>query len=395
MNSSTTSERANPSSLRGETVKKVIALVILVVAASACQTQQTRNPPASTAASSQPVTGPFSAAELGSFTALEPIDTHTHVYQSNPAFYAMLSRLHMHILDICVADDNSPLEKNLPLEIKDVLQVMHDGGSQVAFCTTFDPYKFRQRRFTQGAIHQINRNFEQGAIAVKIWKNIGMELKDARGRYILPDNPIFEPIYRDISAHHKTLIAHVADPDSAWDPPNPDSPDYSYFKQNPEWYMYGKPHPASKEQILAARDRILEENPNLRLVGAHLGSMESNFTELGQHLDHYPNFAVDTAARMPYVMMQPHDSIVAFITKYQDRLVYGTDLGLSPTANPQSAIKEWEDYYARDWRFLATNDTVEYHGRKFQGLNLPQPVLRKLYHDNAVHWFPGILSAAP
>jgi predicted TIM-barrel fold metal-dependent hydrolase len=376
-------------------VKKLVGLLLLTIAVTACTTQQAKKPPASASASNQPVTGPFSATELAAFTALEPIDTHTHVYQSNPAFYAMLRRLHMHILDICVDDDHAPLQKDLPLEIKDVLQVMHDGGGQVAFCTTFDPYKFRQHGFTQGAIRQINRNFEQGAIAVKIWKNIGMELEDARGRYILPDNPIFEPIYRDIAAHHMTLIAHVADPNTAWEPPNPASPDYSYFKKNPEWYMYGKANPASKEQILRARDHILEENPRLRLVGAHLGSMESNFSDLGQHLDHYPNFAVDMAARMPYVMMQPHATIIAFITKYQDRLIYGTDLGFSPTANPQATVSNWENYYARDWRFLATNDTVEYHGHKYQGLNLPQPILHKIYHDNAVHWFPGILSGTP
>jgi predicted TIM-barrel fold metal-dependent hydrolase len=377
----------------GETVKKLFVLLVLIVAASGCKTQQTKEPAAQ--ASAQPVSGPFSATELEAFTALEPIDTHTHVYQNNPAFAAMLQRLHMHILDICVDDDHASLQKNLPLEIKDVLDVMHHSNGDVAFCTTFDPYKFRQRGFARVAIRQINHNFEEGAIAVKIWKNIGMELKDTRGRYILPDNPIFEPIYRDIAAHHETLIAHVADPDSAWEPPNPASPDYSYFKENPEWYMYGKPHPASKEQILRARDHILQENPNLRLVGAHLGSMESNFPELGQHLDRYPNFAVDMAARMPYVMMQPHATVIAFITKYQDRLIYGTDLDFSPTANPQTAVKEWENYYARDWRFLATNDLVEYHGRKYRGLNLPQPILHKIYHDNAVHWFPGILSEKP
>jgi hypothetical protein len=50
-----------------------------------------------------------------------------------------------------------------------------------------------------------------------------------------------------------------------------------------------------------------------------------------------------------------------------------------------------EASYARDWRFLATNSTVDYRGRKIQGLALPEPILQKLYHDNAVHWFPDIL----
>ena len=152
-----------------------------------------------------------------------------------------------------------------------------------------------------------------------------------------------------------------------------------------------KPNPASKEQILLARDHVLEQNPNLRVVGAHLGSMEADFHQLGQHLDRYPNFAVDIAARMPYMMLQPHADIVAFVTKYQDRLIYGTDSSFYPKSDIKAKLNEWEEYYARDWRFLATNDTVDYEGRQVQGLALPASVLRKLYHDNAVQWFPGIV----
>ena len=157
--------------------------------------------------------------------------------------------------------------------------------------------------------------------------------------------------------------------------------------------MYQKPNPASKQAILRARDHLLEENPDLRVVGAHLGSMEADFAEIGRHLDRYPNFAVDLAARMPYVMKEPRARIIAFVTKYQDRLVYATDLDLRPDANPADAVKEWEKTYARDWRFFATTETVETEShQKVRGLGLPQPLLQKLYHDNAVKWFPGILS---
>ena len=41
--------------------------------------------------------------------------------------------------------------------------------------------------------------------------------------------------------------------------------------------------------------------------------------------------------------------------------------------------------------FFSTSDTLQYKDRKLQGLSLPAPILRKLYHDNAVRWIPGIL----
>ena len=345
------------------------------------------------AASPQPAPTGFSPEELRAFAALEPIDTHTHVFQVAAAFEAMLQKLNLHIVDICVVDDHGKPPRALHPQLEQALDVVHASEGRAVLCTTFDPFKFRDPDFAQAAIRQINQNFEQGAIAVKIWKNIGMELQDSKGNYVLPNDPVFSPIYKDIAAHHKTLIAHIADPDSLWQAPNPASPDYSYYMEHPEWYMYRKPHPASKEAILLARDDILEQNPDLRMVGAHLGSMESSFDELAQHLDKYPNFAVDLAARMPYLFLAPRDGMIAFITKYQDRLTYATDLGLHAGEDPAAAVKEWEQTYARDWRYFATNGTILYQNRKVQGLNLPQAVLRKIYHDNAVHWFPGVLGS--
>ena len=368
-------------------MKALVFAGILLASVAACDSHSQQNATSWAGV----VSGGFSPEELRAFAALNPIDTHSHVRRSDPAFNAMLGRLNLHLLDIVLVDDQNPEENDLQAERSAALNFIGGSGGRAVLCTSFDPFKMNEPGFTAAAISGLNHDFEQGAIAVKIWKNIGMEIKDAGGNYVLPDNPAFAPIYKDIAAHNKTLVAHLADPDSAWAPPNPDSPDYSYYNENPLWYMYNKPHPASKQQILRARDQILEQNPNLRMVGAHLGSMEADFHVLAQHFDRYPNFAVDLAGRMPNLAMQPRAGMIAFILKYQDRLIYGTDLELSPRDRLQARMNFWERTYARDWRFLATGDKVDYDGITAQGLALPEPVLRKIYHDNAVRWFPGIL----
>jgi predicted TIM-barrel fold metal-dependent hydrolase len=88
--------------------------------------------------------------------------------------------------------------------------------------------------------------------------------------------------------------------------------------------------------------------------------------------------------------MEPREKLIAFITKYQDRLIYGTDSEYSGGA--EETIRDLESVYANDWRFLATSDTVEYKGKPVKGLDLPKAVLRKIYHANAVKWFPGIVN---
>jgi len=330
-------------------------------------------------------------ADLRPLAALEPIDTHTHVAKGDPAFYAMLDRVHMHILDIILVDDHEPYRKDLNTERQDAEAVVHTGRGHAKLCTTFDPFRFNNTGFASSAIEGLNRDFSHGAVAVKIWKNIGMELKDKNGRYVFADDPEFGAIYRDIASHNRTLIAHQAEPDEAWGPPNPSGLDYPYYKEHPTWYMYAKPGVPSKKQILDARDHLLAQNPRLRVVGAHLGSMEDDLEGLGERLDRYPNFAVDTAARVVHLVVMPSDKVRAFILKYQDRIVYGTDLEFSKDQTPEDAVKEWNDQYARDWRYFSTRDTFEYDGHKTQGLGLPPNVLLKLYHRNAVRWFPGIL----
>jgi len=346
--------------------------------------------PVSTGVTATPVTGLFSAEELQKFHGLDAVDTHVHINQTNPAFLALLERLNLHVLNIIVP--RTPDQRALDQERQQAWSFVRASHGQATLCTTFNPFGYRDPGFARATISRIDGDFAQGAVAVKIWKNIGEQVKDATGNYVLPDNPAFEPIYKDIAAHNKTLIAHVADPDTIWEPPTPAAPDYSYYTEHPEWYMYNRPNAPSKQAILRARDHLLGQNPNLRVVGAHLGSMEADLNQLGQHLDDYPNFAVGLAARMPYLVMQPRADMIAFIEKYQDRLLYATDNEFNADADVSKAVRSWENTYAFDWRFFATSDTLQYRDRKVQGLNLPAPVLRKLYHQNAVRWIPGVLA---
>ena len=327
---------------------------------------------------------------LQPFAALHPIDAHVHVFKKDPAFQAMLQRLNLKLLNILVMDDTLPYRKQLQPQIDDSVALTHSSDGHIALCTTFDPYTFDSPSFTADSIKQINQDFAHGSVAVKIWKNIGMELKDHSGKYIMADDAKFQPIYQDIAAHGKTLLTHQAEPDVAWGPPDTSDPSWSYYQENPQWYVGDKPGFPSKQSILAARDRVIENNPKLRVVGVHLGSMEKSLDNIAQRLDKYPNFAIDTAARMEYLMLTPREQVRNFLIKYQDRVLYGTDLDLLATANAAETLKEWQSTYVRDWKFLATNGIVTAGGKQVQGLSLPQPVLRKIFHDNATRWIPTL-----
>jgi predicted TIM-barrel fold metal-dependent hydrolase len=362
---------------------RALASMFVLIVSVVCLAQTTPAAPASANPSGDD-------EALKSFAALHPIDVHVHVFKGDPAFQSMLERLNLKLMNILVSDDTLPYRKQLQPQIDDALKLMKSSQGHIAFCTTFDPYKFDSPSFTADSIKQIDRDFGDGAIAVKIWKNVGMEIKDRDGNYVFSDNSKFEPIYKDIEQHGKTLMSHQAEPNVAWGPPDPTDPSWSYYQENPQWLVGGKKGFPSKESILAARDRVLEQNPKLRVVGVHLGSMEKSLDDIGKRLDKYPNFAIDTAARMEYLMLMPHDQVRAFLIKYQDRVLYGTDLDLLADAKVAEALTDWQSTYARDWKFLATDKTIVLHGKEVRGLNLPGDVLTKIFRDNAKHWVPGL-----
>jgi predicted TIM-barrel fold metal-dependent hydrolase len=378
-------------------LKKVLLLSLIAVAVAvlAFFTIRIVARPLFVAAAAQPSLASDSNndAALQAFAAMEPVDTHVHAFKSDPAFTDLMTRLRLHLLDICVADTQG-IYGELAAQLARAKSFAQASPRHARLCVTFNPFTFQKKDFARNTVQQLHQEFADGAVAVKIWKNIGMELKTPDGKYVMPDDPAFAPIYREIAAENRTLVAHVAEPSSCWEPPNPDSPDYDYYKENPEWYMFLHPDHPRKEVILAARDHLLAENPKLRVVGAHLGSMETDVDEIAKRFDRYPNFAVDTAARMEYLMLAPREKVRNFLIKYQERVVYGTDLEFLANETTPDAVKDWQDTYARDWKFLATDQTLQLRGRQIQGLNLPEPVLRRIYHDNAVRWIPGIADAA-
>jgi predicted TIM-barrel fold metal-dependent hydrolase len=330
------------------------------------------------------------AADL-KFTEIGPIDAHAHIFANAPKVREMLDRLDLRLANITVID---PYERGFGTwepQHRQALEVMSSTGGRAPWISTFDATDWESPGFSKRVIAELEATFREGAIGVKIYKTIGMYLRSKTGRYVMPDDPAFAPILDAIASHNKTVYAHIAEPLGAWKPFDPADPDSSYYKENPGWHMYGHPERPTKETILAARDRMLGQHPKLRVVGCHLGSMEEDVDEIAKRLDQYPNFAVDTAARVTHLALQNREKVRAFVIKYQDRILYATDHVILPDDDVAASLKSWETELDRDWKYFATAEQVEYMGRPVHGLALPEPVLRKLYHENAVKWVPGIV----
>jgi predicted TIM-barrel fold metal-dependent hydrolase len=325
----------------------------------------------------------------GSVPPFERIDSHTHIHRISPPFFESLVKDRVRCLSICVSREIGEEPSALPEMIRGTVEVHRATHGRIAWATAFDARGFENTSFAADATAGLRQSFDQGAIAVKIWKNIGMGIRGKSGAYLLPDHPALSPVFEFIQKAGKTLIAHLAEPDGAWLPLDDRNAEISYYSKHPEWHVYGRAGMPTKEMILEARDRLLARHPKLRVVGCHLGSDEEHLSRLAKRLDTYPNFAVDVAARVRYFVRGDHAEARQFLMKYQDRVLYGTDFTLPPAEDPQLE-RQLPQTYAWDWKFFSTQDQLTFRDQSVQGLGLPESVVRKIFRENALRWLPGI-----
>jgi len=263
----------------------------------------------------------------------------------------------------------------------------------VEMVTAFSMEGWDDPRWADNTLAWLDSCIANGAIAVKIWKNIGMVYRDKSDKLIMIDDEKFDPVFRMLAERKIPVLGHLGEPKNCWLPLEEmtTNNDRSYFSRHPEYHMYQHPDLPSYEEQIAARDRMLEKNPDLMFVGAHLGSLEWDVDELAKRLDKFPNMAVDMAARMGQLFYQTHfgrEKVRTFFIKYQDRLLYATDMGASDDEPKDGLTEKLHGTWMRDWKYFVTDDTLQSSlvNVTYQGLRLPREVVDKIYDANARRW---------
>lgn len=211
---------------------------------------------------------------------------------------------------------------------------------------------------------------ESGMVAFLSTLNTGGRREGTpRNRRLHLDDPRLDKFWEKCAELRLPVSLHVADHPSCWKPLGPEQerpPRYAHMNQ------VGKDVP-SYEELIERRDRLLVRHPRTTFVAAHLSNMGNDLATLAKALDRFPNLYLDLAARDYEIGRQPRQSR-AFLTRYQDRILFGTDSRATP------------EMFRHYWRLLETAD--DYlpgpAGWRLYGLELPSGVLKKLYRTNAM-----------
>jgi predicted TIM-barrel fold metal-dependent hydrolase len=314
------------------------------------------------------------AADLRRDT-FEKIDVHTHYFAPRGYLVPMLERWHARavILNYTMGEPDSLVRRRWD----DVLALAHSAPDRFWVATTFDPTAIDQPDFAARTLAQLRTDFADGAVMVKVWKDLGLTVRDRSGRFVQIDDPRLQPIWDYLAARHIPVLEHSADPREGWRPLDPKSPNYEYFRTHPDLYPYLHPEMPRWETVIAARDHWLARNPGLTVIGAHFGSMADDLDAVSRCLDSFPNFNVDVSARLADIERMPVERVRRFFLAYPDRILFGTDrttLGSEPGIHPAELRKEHEQteaQYAGWWDYTSRT------------LRLPVPVLAEFFSGNA------------
>lgn len=329
--------------------------------------------------------------DLTDFTQIRKFDAHVHANVDSPAFLDQARADGFDLLSINVDyPDFPPADRQ-----RDVaLALAARDPARFHWATTFSMQGFGGPGWLERVEKRLATDVAHGAVAVKIWKNVGMIEKDADGNLIMLDDPRLAPVAETVQRLGVALIDHQGEPYNCWLPLSEMTTenDREYFRNHPEYYAWLHPEAPRYEMLMAVRDRFVEAHPGLRFVGAHMASLEWSVDRLAEFLDRHPSATVDLAARMSQVQYQSlrdYNGVRDFFIRYQDRLLYGTDLTHNPGADDEAFRRDAHAFWMSDWRYLATGMTqrIDDLDADVPGLRLPRAVIDKVYYRNAVRVF--------
>jgi predicted TIM-barrel fold metal-dependent hydrolase len=222
---------------------------------------------------------------------------------------------------------------------------------------------------------------KNGANGLKIYKSLGLSVKDIDGKRVPVDHPDLDPVWAKAGELGIPVLIHSADPAPFWEPMDSNNERWLELKLNPG-RRRSDSDPAPFEQIISEQHHVFAKHPRTKFINAHMGWMANDLNKAEAHLEKYPNVYFGIGAVIAEFGRQPKRA-KAFFTKYQDRVLFGKD----------SYNKE--EFYTY-FRVLETEDEYFPYYKKYHafwpmyGLGLSDEVLKKLYYKNAIKIIPNI-----
>ena len=241
--------------------------------------------------------------------------------------------------------------------------------------------------FPRRLVASLERSAAAGAKGLKVWKDLGLHVRDDRGALLLPDDPRLADAWDAAGELGLPVAIHTADPVAFFEPVDATNERLEELLENPDWSFSDPDRFPRFERLIDALESVVSSHPRTTFIGVHAGNCAEDLGRVQDMLDRYPNYHIDIAARIAELGRQPRAS-GRLVRRHPDRVLFGTD-----AFPPDPAV------YAISFRFLETDDEsfpysdeeIPPQGRwDISGLGLSEAVLADVYASNARRLIPGL-----
>jgi predicted TIM-barrel fold metal-dependent hydrolase len=300
------------------------------------------------------------------------IDAHTHNYGKNDAEVKEWIK----VMDACGIEKSVVLTEESGPAFDSICKLYLKYSNRFEVWCGFDYTGYDKPGWGPAAVKELERCFKMGARGVgeEGDKGLGMFFNPVKAWGMHFDDPRMEPLFEKCAQLGMPISIHVADP--IWMYEKMDSTNDGLMNAQTWRIDMTKPGIIGFDALLQSLENAIKNNPKTIFVACHFANLNHDMDKLGVLFDRYPNFYADISAR--YAESAPIPKYMRiFYEKYQDKLLYGTDMSFDV------------DMYRTTFRILESDDEHFYKTDLFgyhwalYGFGLPKNILKKIYHDNA------------
>lgn len=356
------------------------AAAFLVAAPFACRSSEEPAPPRTTPDTTE-----------ASYRRPALIDAHTHL---SPFAIPVIRRImDENGIEVMVnLSGGNPSDRGFERSLK-MSQILN---GRIFHCFNPDWSRVDEPDFAVVEAMRLEQAVSRGFVCLKISKALGLYVRTKNEVLLAVDDPMLDPLWEAAGRLDVPVYQHVADPKAFFEPFNEQNERYKELRVHPHWSFHGGDWPSWSE-MLDAFERVVARHPETTFIGVHFGNAAEEPDRVARMLDAYPNYFIDIAARVPEFGRHDADRMRRFFIRYQDRILFGTDIGISPrhlmlgsSGEDEPTPDDARRFYAAHFRYFETRDRRIDHPTPIQGdwkidaIGLPGEVLDKLYRGNAL-----------
>lgn len=247
----------------------------------------------------------------------------------------------------------------------------------------------------QRLVGSLERSVKAGACGLKVWKDLGLGVRDDHDRLVLPDDPRLGALWDAAGRLGVPVAIHTADPVAFFDPVDQRNERLEELLARPDWSFCDPKYPRF-DRLIGALEGVVAAHLATTFIGVHVGCYAEDLGWVSRMLETYANFHIDIGARIAELGRQPRTTRNLMLS-YPGRVLFGTD-GIPPSRSMYEVYFRFME--SPDECFPYSPEDPPMSGRwQISALDLPGRVLRQVYADNARRLIPRLAatgeSAAP